>query len=145
MYVCVYSRPCRCAETTSRGWQRMVPQSRISRSRGFLDENDCLVIRGKAEPLFWGPWSRKVGCLISEKYWAMRGIADLSPDEAPRRNYRRRLVPGTDGILAAEIWGSLVPTLAQLIHADFLNCLLLVSVTNPSTPNKEQGSVRRYM
>lgn len=45
-------------EATSRGWQKMLSHSRLSRLSGFVDDEGTVLIRGKAEPPYAQLWSR---------------------------------------------------------------------------------------
>lgn len=76
----------------------MIHQSKLTRNRGFLGENDALKIRAHVEPAFWGPWSRT------------------------------RLSPSTDqSKLLHRIWGSSVLALKPIVHSDYAARFIQVS------------------
>eukprot|EP01054_Gregarina_sp_Poly1_P005096 Gregarina_sp_Poly_1__5095@NODE_26_length_19795_cov_50_913828_g24_i0_p1_GENE_NODE_26_length_19795_cov_50_913828_g24_i0NODE_26_length_19795_cov_50_913828_g24_i0_p1_ORF_typecomplete_len2736_score422_92PseudoU_synth_2/PF00849_22/1_4e21MATH/PF00917_26/2_4e08Nop14/PF04147_12/29Nop14/PF04147_12/1_4DNA_pol_phi/PF04931_13/8_5_NODE_26_length_19795_cov_50_913828_g24_i0668273 len=109
-----------CEDTTSRGWQRMLPQSKISRARGFLNEEDTLLVRGKAEPVFWGPWSRRTLTFLPKNLWDSIPLNNYSSDEFSAAKKGR--VPATLG--GEEAWDLIVPTLNPTLHCDALACII---------------------
>lgn len=94
-----------CDDTTSRGWQRMLSQHKISRAKGFLNDEDTLLVRGKAEPIFWGPWSRKSLSFMPRSLWECHDIH-----------------------LHQDLWNNVVPTLSEEpLNSNYINPLLHVS------------------
>eukprot|EP01053_Blabericola_migrator_P000892 Blabericola_migrator_1__891@NODE_121_length_13441_cov_57_998280_g108_i0_p1_GENE_NODE_121_length_13441_cov_57_998280_g108_i0NODE_121_length_13441_cov_57_998280_g108_i0_p1_ORF_typecomplete_len2492_score354_43MATH/PF00917_26/4_1e09DUF1858/PF08984_11/0_25_NODE_121_length_13441_cov_57_998280_g108_i01077582 len=109
-----------CEDTTSRGWQRMLPQSKISRAKGFLNDEDTLLVRGKAEPVFWGPWSRRRLTFLPKNIWDFIPSSPYTGEEfSVAKKGRLPLSAGRE-----EIWDSLVPTLSPALHCDALACIV---------------------
>uniref|UniRef100_A0A3B0MFL8 MATH domain-containing protein n=1 Tax=Theileria annulata TaxID=5874 RepID=A0A3B0MFL8_THEAN len=48
------------SDATSRGWQKMISHSRLTKAAGFMDDEGTVVIRGKAEPPYSSLWSRSI-------------------------------------------------------------------------------------
>ncbi|UKK00189.2 hypothetical protein MACK_000259 [Theileria orientalis] len=46
------------SDATSRGWQKMISHSRLTKTAGFMDEEGTVLIRGKAEPPYGCLWSK---------------------------------------------------------------------------------------
>ncbi|ORM39737.1 putative math and lrr domain-containing protein [Babesia sp. Xinjiang] len=45
------------SDATSRGWQKMISHSRLTKASGFMDEDGTVLVRGKAEPPYPMLWS----------------------------------------------------------------------------------------
>ncbi|GIX66211.1 RNA pseudouridine synthase superfamily protein [Babesia caballi] len=45
------------SDATSRGWQKMISHSRLTKANGFMDEEGTVLVRGKAEPPYPMLWS----------------------------------------------------------------------------------------
>ncbi|CDR95861.1 MATH and LRR domain-containing protein [Babesia bigemina] len=45
------------SDATSRGWQKMISHTRLTRASGFMDEDGTVLVRGKAEPPYPMLWS----------------------------------------------------------------------------------------
>ncbi|EDO06844.1 uncharacterized protein BBOV_IV004830 [Babesia bovis T2Bo] len=45
------------SDATSRGWQKMISHSRLTKASGFMDEDGTVLVRGKAEPPYSMLWS----------------------------------------------------------------------------------------
>ncbi|AFZ80342.1 hypothetical protein BEWA_031950 [Theileria equi strain WA] len=46
------------SDATSRGWQKMISHSRLTKAAGFMDEDGTVLVKGKAEPPYPFLWSK---------------------------------------------------------------------------------------
>ncbi|GFE53689.1 RNA pseudouridine synthase superfamily protein [Babesia ovis] len=83
------------SDATSRGWQKMISHSRLTKASGFMDEDGTVLVRGKAEPPYSMLWSNSP-LYHPHMMWeyipnrAQRELsAEINPDRQNSNKYKR--------------------------------------------------------
>eukprot|EP00923_Selenidium_pygospionis_P001374 GHVN01002047.1.p1 GENE.GHVN01002047.1~~GHVN01002047.1.p1 ORF type:complete len:4463 (-),score=744.69 GHVN01002047.1:1187-14575(-) len=109
-------------DATSRGWQKMLNHSNLTRAKGFIDEGGGVLIKGKAEPPYPCLWSRTPRYRPPDM-WALAHAPQpahaMSPDDA-----QQALSHATQEVLQS--CDFVVPAIQTCLCADYLTCFVQI-------------------
>lgn len=76
------------SDATSRGWQKMISHSRLTKASGFMDDEGTVLIRGKADPPYPMLWSNSplYRPQMMWEYIPNRAQREISADANTERN-----------------------------------------------------------
>eukprot|EP01068_Selenidium_serpulae_P000843 Selendium_serpulae@DN11483_c0_g1_i1.p1 len=112
-------------DATSRGWQKMLSHSSLTKKQGFVDQDGAVLIKGKAEPPYPCLWSRTPR-YRPVQFWELMPPAATSKSAGSPDTPTGPLPPAHPAQQMLQMCDSLVPALRTTLHADYLSCFIQI-------------------